>query len=463
VSGTAHASGAPTVYAVPVLDRWLVFSPLSWAAAVVNHAAAAALARHAEGKGAPDAPEDGVAELWQELTSRVVSPQTGDGSPKLVIMPTRACNMRCVYCDFGAQDALGTTLDPRTACLLAEHFAAGVRAQGENVLRVHLFGGEPLVAGHCTKAIVHCVRALCARTGMVPWFEVTTNGLFDEGLVPFLGDYIDSIVVSLDGAESLHDHNRRRPDGRGTYADIAANLHRLEVYPAELCLRMCVTDRSVDSMAKVTTRLCGEFRFDVLSFEMLAENECSCAAGLAAPDPLRFAAGVMAAEGAAAAAGVRVVHGPSELVGPRTTGCPLGRGTLMLSPDGALTACYLDPRRWEDRGLDLSLGHVDMNSGVFIDEERLEAVAVLTATKPRCDRCFCRYTCAGGCHVDHTPPGCSLEYDDRCRAIRVTTAGRLLRYLGFGAEADLLIADAEMMRLLADHPDDRLPSWRAEL
>jgi uncharacterized protein len=296
---------------------------------------------------------------------------------------------------------------------------------------------------------------------MVPWFELTTNGLFDEGLVPFLGDYIDSIVVSLDGTEPLHDRARRRPDGRGTYADIAANLLRLGAYPAELCLRMCVTDRSVDSMAEITSQLCEEFRFDVLSFEMLAENECSRAAGVAAPDPVRFAAGVLSAEGSAADAGVRVVHGPSELVGPRTTGCPLGRGTVMLSPDGALSACYLEPRRWEDRGLDLSLGHVDVSSGVFIDEERLEAVAALTAVKPRCERCFCRYTCAGGCHVDHTPPGCSPEYDNRCRAIRVTTAGRILRYLGLGAEADLLAADAAMMRLLADHPDDRLLSWGA--
>lgn len=446
------------MYAVPVLEQWLVFAPLTWTAAVVNEPAVTVLAEHAAGRCGL-APDESVAGLWQKLTGRMVAPRTGDGPPKLVIMPTRACNMRCVYCDFGAADAPHATLDPRAACRLAEHFAALVRAGGENVLRVHLFGGEPLVARHCTEAIVHYVRALCARTGMTPWFELTTNGLFDEGLIPFLGDYIDSIVVSLDGTEPLHDYNRRRADGTGTYAGIAANLHRLAGYPAELCLRMCVTDRSVGIMTDVTARLCEEFRFDIMSFEMLAENECSCAAGLTAPDPLSFAAGVLAAEGPASDVGVRVVYGPSELVGPRTTSCPLGRGTLMLSPDGGLAACYVDPQRWKDRGLYLALGHVDALRGVCVDEERLKAIAALTASKPRCDRCFCRYTCAGGCHVDHTPPGCSLEYDDRCRAIRVTTAGRLLRYLGFRAEADRLASDVTMMRLLADHPDDRLRSW----
>jgi uncharacterized protein len=338
-----------------------------------------------------------------------------------------------------------------------------LRVRGEDVLRVHLFGGEPLVARHCTEAIVHYVRALCARTGMTPWFELTTNGLFDAELVPFLGDYVDSIVVSVDGVGPLHDYNRRRLDGSGTYAHIASNLHRLEEYTAELCLRMCVTDRSVGIMKDVTARLCEEFRFDVLSFEMLTENECSRAAALAAPDPLRFASGVLAAEGPASDAGVRVVYGPSELVGPRLTSCPLGSGTLMLSPDGGIGACYLDPQRWKDRGLDLALGHVDAKTGVLVDDERLEAVVALTAAKPRCERCFCRYTCAGGCHVDHTPPGCSPVYDDRCRATRVTTAGRLLRHLGFRGEVDRLAGDVAMMRLLADHPDDRLRSWGGRL
>jgi radical SAM protein with 4Fe4S-binding SPASM domain len=130
----------------------------------------------------------------------------------------------------------------------------------------------------------------------------------------------------------------------------------------------------------------------------------------------------------------------------------------MLNPEGLLTACYLETERWTSRGIDPVIGRVDPVSGVMIDLQKLDTIAGLLETKPRCNRCFCRYTCAGGCHIEQTPPGCSLEYDNRCRATRLITAGRLLRNLDIEA-AELFTMQTSMMRKLADSPDDRLAAW----
>lgn len=460
------------LYALPILERWLLFAPRTWGAALVNRAAVKAVAGlgtaglGASGLGAATL---GTATLGTAAlgTAALEAGEAGDPFPwpqqepsKIVIIPTRSCNMRCVYCDFAGEDSPQTTLEAGLACRLVDYFADRLRERGEETLRVHFFGGEPLLARSCLETIVHYVRALCACANLTPWFELTTNGLLDQGIIPFVGDYMDSVVLSLDGLEDLHDYNRRRPDGSGTYAQIAAAIRQLSGYPAELALRMCVTDRSAGVVAQVAERLCGEFEFDLLSFEMLAENETATAHGLRSPDPLTFAAGVLRAEEAARAHGVRVIHGPSEIGRPRLTCCPLGLGTIMLAPEGELTACYLNRRRWEKRGLDLHLGRVDAAQGVLIDEGKLHAIAALLQAKSRCRRCFCRYTCAGGCHIDQTPPGCSLEYDDRCRAIRVVTAGRILRSLGCAEEVDRLLDHPSALRALVDHPDDRLAYWR---
>ncbi len=446
------------LYAVPVADRWLLFSPQIWTAAVVNRSAVASVGRCIAGDDATVAPD--LRQLCQQLTRKHVPERVPREAPeKIVIMPTRACNMRCVYCDFAAATATQTTLDPRLACRLLDDYAKQLVARGADTLRVHFFGGEPLVARTCTVSIVHYARSLCAHRGLVPWFELTTNGYFDPGVVPFIGDHIDSVVVSLDGPEAIHDFNRKRIDGRGTYAAIAANIRRLARFPVGLCLRTCITQRSVDTMEDIAARFCTDFEFDVLSFEMLAENESGRRSGLSAPDPYAFAAGLLKAETLAAKQGVRVVQGPSELEGPRTTSCPLGQGTLMLTPEGQVTACYLNPERWMLRGLDLVMGRVNASGGVFIDYQKREAISAQIRSKPRCVRCFCRHTCAGGCHVDQTPPGCSLDYDSRCRAIRVITAGRLLRSLGCLDDADTLISRLSAMQTLANHPDDRLSAW----
>jgi uncharacterized protein len=285
--------------------------------------------------------------------------------------------------------------------------------------------------------------------------------VFDETAVSFLGDYFDSLVVSLDGPALLHDGIRRWPNGSGTYTTIADNLHRLAPYSVEITLRACVTDASQNAMAAIAAHFCSEFEFEVLAFEMMSPNGRAEAANVHPPDPIRFARGFMAAEAIAAKHGIQVVHGPSELAGPRTTACPLGNGTIMLMPDGQVQACYQAAERWLGVGLDLSIGFVDRVRGACVHFEKLAQIDAILRRKERCKRCFCRFTCAGGCHVDQTPPGCSLEYDYRCEATRVITAARLLRMVSGSDDMERLLERGDALHAIGTHADDRLSAWTA--
>ena len=92
--------------------------------------------------------------------------------------------------------------------------------------------------------------------------------------------------------------------------------------------------------------------------------------------------------------------------------------------------------------------------------EDVERVRQLVADKPRCQDCFCRWSCAGGCHVNHSYPGCSRAYDDFCIQTRLITACSLLDGLGFASLADGLVADGAEMQRLALRPSDRLEDWQ---
>ena len=80
--------------------------------------------------------------------------------------------------------------------------------------------------------------------------------------------------------------------------------------------------------------------------------------------------------------------------------------------------------------------------------------------KPRCRKCFCRWSCAGGCHVNHSYPGCSPEYDGFCIQTRLITACALLGKLGFDSTASDLVADRAEMERLALWASDRLEDLR---
>jgi uncharacterized protein len=368
--------------------------------------------------------------------------------------------MRCAYCDFEADGATGSTLDPVTGCKAADYVADCLEAAGRSVLHVHFFGGEPLLARSTVDVIVHYVRALCARRGMTPRLEVTTNGKVDPVYAAFVGDYFDSIVLSFDGLPEFQDAHRRNPDESGTYGEVADAIRCLSGCSAELCLRVCVTDRSVRRMADIVSFICENFDVDVVNFEALAANERSKAAGLSPPDPYDFARGFFQARRAALEHGIRLVNGPAEPARSRYSACPVGTDAIMVMPDGLVTACYLAPGRWLEQGLDFSLGTISAERGVQIDVRKLLGLRQLVREKPACERCFCRWSCAGGCHVTHTPAGCLPRWNGCCIQTRLITAGLLLSQMHCEDLLQRLLKDAGAMAKLASHGEDRLSARR---
>jgi hypothetical protein len=102
----------------------------------------------------------------------------------------------------------------------------------------------------------------------------------------------------------------------------------------------------------------------------------------------------------------------------------------------------------------MDLGRVGADGRVRLDRAAVRRVRALPAQKPRCDGCFCRWTCAGGCHVQETYRGCGLEYSTFCLQTRLITAGLLLRELECDSLLDELLADLRALRRLAEQPSD---------
>jgi hypothetical protein len=87
----------------------------------------------------------------------------------------------------------------------------------------------------------------------------------------------------------------------------------------------------------------------------------------------------------------------------------------------------------------------------MIDRDALTRARLLPMAKPRCERCFCQWTCAGGCHVNQTYPGATNHYTDFCIQTRLVTACLLLRDVGRDDLVDELLADRAAMEQLASH------------
>lgn len=145
---------------------------------------------------------------------------------ELTLFLDHACNLRCSYCYGGAK--FSRPMDPavmRRAVDLA-------LAQSPPSLTVSFFGGEPLLHVDLVEETMAYVEDRIARSRLprVPLgYVVNTNGTtVDERVIRLLAPPRRvGVFVSLDGPADLHDRNRVDCTGRGSHAQVAANLARL--------------------------------------------------------------------------------------------------------------------------------------------------------------------------------------------------------------------------------------------
>ena len=444
---------AESIFAVPVMDRWLLYRPLQGTAALVDRMVLDCLNNGRRGSGGV-----GRGSTIPGAASQQADPPTArTGPPRpqfLGLIPTRACNIRCAYCGFGSSEScMNDRMSPDVAAAAIDWLAERVVSSNGSVLSVHFFGGEPFVAEALVRAAVAHAEKVAADNGLGVHFEASTNGVFDARCAQFVAEHFGTIVLSFDGPPEFQDRNRPRKDGSGTYEAVARTVRRLEGSGVKLCFRVCVTADNVGRLPEIVQWFCDRFRFGVVDLERLESNAESTTAGLFPPEPYEFARQFVKAARVAEAAGVECIWSALRSSEPRLTSCPVGQDTVIVSPDGRVSACYLQQCEWQKRGLDLDLGQVNATH-LQLDAAAVERVRKLVCDKPRCERCYARWTCAGGCHVSITYPGCSIEYSDYCVQTRVLFAHSLLCKLGENKAAEALISSREAMETLVRHPAD---------
>src|ERR1700726_1956429 len=143
------------------------------------------------------------------------------------------CDLACDYCymyemaDQSWRDRprrMSIEIARRTAVRIGEH----VRSHQIPSVALILHGGEPLLAGR--ELITEFVCATHAAVGSDVRLDVTvqTNGIgLNDSYLRLFNDLDVHVRVSLDGGAQAHDRHRRFASGRGSYAAVAAGLHRL--------------------------------------------------------------------------------------------------------------------------------------------------------------------------------------------------------------------------------------------
>jgi uncharacterized protein len=160
------------------------------------------------------------------------------------------------------------------------------------------------------------------------------------------------------------------------------------------------------------------------------------------------------------AGGVAPVYAAADVSARRVSFCPVGQDVPIVSPDGTIAACYLLSRDWQAKGFDLQLGKVEDGS-VCLDERAVDRVRTMNVwNKPACAGCFCKWHCAGGCHVNHGLIDHPGNYDGLCIQTRAIALRNILKELGRDDRACELFTNPGALEIAVRQASDLMAEVR---
>ncbi len=180
----------------------------------------------------------------------------------LIVMPTEACNFRCVYC---YEDFRHGRMKPPVVEGLKRFLSS--RAEGLDFLSIGWFGGEPLLARGVVEEVMEHVNTLVAAhpqihmtTGMTTNGYLLTREVFRRLLARSVTDY----QISFDGPREWHDKKRVLADGRGTFDRLWKNITSCRAVPGSytMDIRVHVDELNHGAMPDFIRRYAETFEDD---------------------------------------------------------------------------------------------------------------------------------------------------------------------------------------------------------
>jgi len=332
------------------------------------------------------------------------------------------CNLRCKYCfaDEGAYHSVRETMSFETAKAAIDFLLK--ESGNRKVLEVDFFGGEPLMNLDVVKRTVYYAKEEAAKLGKRFLFTTTTNGLLlDDGAIEFFNAEMENVVLSLDGRKEIHDEVRKTVNGKGSFDAVIGQIKKFVKSRGDkhYYVRGTFTAKNLD-FSKDVLFLADE-GFDSLSVEPVVtdipelqikeehlpqiekEYEILCDEYVKREE-----------EGK----GFNFFHFNVDLEGgpclsKRVSACGAGNEYFSVVPNGDIYPChqFAGDKKWR-------MGNVF--EGKLDKDIREKFAASCLFTRRKCDGCFAKFICSGGCSANnyHYNGDIDIPYEMTCAMMK---------------------------------------------
>jgi uncharacterized protein len=175
----------------------------------------------------------------------------------ITICPTLACNFHCFYC-FEKTQKNTTVMSQETIDKLIVFIKKRI---GSKKIKIDWYGGEPTLAFDKIQTITQRIN----NEGIViDSARLVTNGyLLDSSMINELNDlHIQSVQITLDGIQEIHDKRRRLRGGKATFERIITNIDTLadSSYRGKCHIRVNIDNENMKSYTLLRKKLLERYK-----------------------------------------------------------------------------------------------------------------------------------------------------------------------------------------------------------
>jgi radical SAM protein with 4Fe4S-binding SPASM domain len=361
-------------------------------------------AEHTENKDAEI--EELLDQLKETGYTGVPAVQQPEDYQVLYVLVNYICNLSCSYC-FSARGRSNKALSKANLKAVLDYFIDSQRSGGKPLKITFTGGGEPTMSWDVVKYGLEYASQLAEEQKIPLKFGLISNGsLITEEMVGILSRYHVSSRISFEIIEEIQNKQR------GFYHKVCRAIDAMVKAGIKVEIRSVITPDNVNRMDEMADEMIKRFpEVDTYYFDPVADSKIFYDETLTALFYDSYRRSFLKAKQLATQNNKQIKCAVSRSL--ETIVDRYCQGEFCLTPEGTISVC-MEVSSPQEEGYEQHIyGRVDENRKLVIEYDKYRQLRQkdMACNNPRCETCFVKWNCGGGCMASNN------QYSEAIRKI----------------------------------------------
>jgi len=190
----------------------------------------------------------------KQMAEMLLSRKQPDGHLSIWLYITMDCNLKCSYCyekQIHKRNNSCMTMSVSNIEQFVFWLCNYTKCNNTSEVSLTLTGGEPTLVMYELKYLIHSLKenglaAICK-------FTLITNGYsIDKDAITYITKYIDSVQITIDGPEAIHNARRKALNDEPTFKSILRNIISIKAKKnLQMIVRVNIDSSNMDSVEEL--------------------------------------------------------------------------------------------------------------------------------------------------------------------------------------------------------------------